>query len=65
MGLYCIDANQTNLIIWGVNNFEYQRLDILYMPCVANVTAGTCLNQTTFQDLQNYLVAPNIYFIMN
>lgn len=54
MGLYCIDEGQQNLVIWGQNNFEYQRLEILYMPCLPDLKNNVCINKT-LDDLQKYL----------
>lgn len=64
MGLYCVDEGQQNLVIWGQNNFEYQRLEILYMPCLPDPKNNVCINKT-LDDLQKYLQSPNMYIIRN
>jgi len=64
MGFYCFDEDQEDIILWGQNNFEYQRLELLYMPCQPNNTETGCANHT-FEETLEYLKAPGIYLLRN
>lgn len=43
--LYCIDHREL-LEIRGQDNFDYIRLEIMYLPCVPDIEKGLCLNRT-------------------
>jgi hypothetical protein len=44
MGLYCIDAHDEAMVLWGQNNFNYNRLEFIYSPCTPNPANNTCMN---------------------
>lgn len=64
MGLYCLDEVDQDMILWGQNNFEYQRLEIMYIPCTPNNKTLTCMDNS-YNELLNYVVTPNFYMVVN
>lgn len=61
--MYCIDSNQT-IEIRGADNFDYTKLDILFVPCTPNNITQTCMNNT-LDSLNEYLDHPELYMITN
>lgn len=61
--LFCLDTDKI-LEIRGQDNFDYQRLDIIYMPCTEDLQAGTCVGQS-YEDMIAYLGVPELYLVVN
>lgn len=60
--LYCID--NIPLSIRGQDNFDYQRLDIIFNPCIEDLENNVCVNKT-FDGLMEYLGVPELYLLYN
>jgi hypothetical protein len=63
LSLYCLDSDQI-IKIRGQDNFDYQRMDIIYSPCIEDLENGICVNKTK-EETVDYLKVPEIYIVYN